>query len=84
MTTIELQLDEHTLELARRAAESRHSTLEALIQEIVRLLAASEPAEDPIVGMFAQEPELLDHVIESAMRAREHDPLRLPGEQVAA
>jgi len=83
MTTIELQLDEHTLELARRAAEARHLTLEALMQEIVRLLANSE-TEDPIVGMFAEEPELLDQVLESATSARERDPLRLPDEQVAA
>jgi len=51
--------------------------LEALIQEIVRLLANSESAEDPIVGMFAEEPGLLDQVIQSAMRARERDPLRV-------
>lgn len=81
---IELQLDEYTLELARRAAESRHSTLETLIQEIIKLLAASEATDDSIVGMFAQEPELLDHVLESAMAAREHDSLRASGEQIAA
>jgi hypothetical protein len=34
--------------------------------------------------MFAQEPELLDHVLTSAMTAREHDPLRVSGEQIAA
>ena len=84
MTMIELQLDEHTLELARRAAKFRHSTLETLIQEIIKLLASSETMDDPIVGMFAQEPELLDHVLASAMIARERDPLRLPGEQIAA
>ena len=84
MMTIELQLDERTLELARRAAEFRHLTLEMLIQEIVRLLAASEVTDDPVVGMFSQEPELLDDVIASAMTARERDPLRLPGDQVAA
>lgn len=84
MMTIELQLDERTLELARRAAEFRHLTLEMLIQEIVRLLAASEVTDDPVVGMFSQEPELLDDVIASAMTARERDPLRLSGDQVAA
>lgn len=81
---IELQFDQHTLELARRAAESRHSTLETLTQEIIKLLAASEMTDDPIVGMFAQEPELLDHVLESVMAARERDPLRVSGEQIAA
>ncbi len=81
---IELQLDQHTLELARRAAESRHFTLEALVQEIIRLVAASEVINEPLVGMFAQEPELLDEVVESAMMARERDLIRVSDEQIAA
>jgi len=78
MAMIELQLDEQTLERARRVARLRRSTLEALIKEIIALLALVEEADDPIMGMFAQEPELIDQVVESAMAAREADPLRLP------
>jgi len=77
MTTIELQLDKQTLERAQRVATLRRSTLEALIKEIIDLLAGAEGTGDPIVGMFAQEPELMDQVLDSAMRARETDPLRL-------
>ena len=33
---------------------------------------------DTMLGMFADEPELLDEVVESAMQARERDPLRQP------
>jgi len=76
MTTIELQLDEQTLERARRVAMLRRSTLEALIKEIIDLLAVAEGTGDPIVGMFAQEPELIDQVLDSAMKAREKHPLR--------
>lgn len=32
---------------------------------------------DKLLGLFADEAELLDHVTESAMRARENDPLRV-------
>lgn len=77
MTTIELQLDKQTLERAQRVATLRRSTLEALIKEIIDLLAGAEGTGDPIVGMFAQEPELMDQVLDSAMRARETDSLRL-------
>jgi hypothetical protein len=76
MTTIELQLDEQTLERARRVAMLRRSTLEALIKDIIDLLAMAERTDDPILGMFAQEPELIDQVLESAMTARETHPLR--------
>lgn len=77
MTTIELQLDEQTLERARSVARRRQSSLEALIKEIIDLWAGAE-GQDPIIGMFAQEPELIDQVLNSAMTAREMHPLRVP------
>ncbi len=44
MERIELQLDEETLERARRLAQARHCTLEQLIQEIIEQLGAVEAA----------------------------------------
>jgi hypothetical protein len=76
MKTIQLQLDEQTLERAWRIAKIRHRTLEELIQEIISQLGEAEAASDPFLGMFAHEPELVDQVIESAMKAREEHPLR--------
>ena len=67
MQTIELQLDEETLERARRLAEARHDTLESLIVEVIERLALVDMESDPILGMFADEPEILDQVVESAM-----------------
>ena len=84
MTIIELQLDEKTLELAQRMAKLRHSTLESLIKDLIELLATAESTGDPITGMFAQEPELIDRVVASAMEARERDPLRLSSGQSTA
>lgn len=78
MTIIELQLDEQTLERAQRVATQRRSTLEALLVEIIELLAGAKGATDPILGMFAGEPELIDQVLQSAMSAREMHPLRSP------
>jgi len=38
----------------------------------------SESVElDKLLGLFADEAELLDHVAESALKARENDPLRV-------
>lgn len=39
---------------------------------------AAAAARDPLLGLFADEPELMDEVVESAMRDREVRPLRLP------
>jgi len=76
MRTIELQIDEQTLERAQRLAESRRCTLEELIKEIIEQLGVAEAANDPFLGMFAHEPELIDQIIESAMKAREEHPMR--------
>lgn len=77
VTTIEIELDEQILERARGMAMLRHSTLEAFIREIIQLLAQTEATDDPILGMFAQEPELIDQIVEATMTAREVHPLRL-------
>jgi hypothetical protein len=76
MKTIRLQLDEQTLERAWRITKLRHRTLEELIQEIISQLGEAETANDPFLGMFAHEPELVDQVTESAMKAREEHPLK--------
>jgi hypothetical protein len=52
-----------------------------LIERAARDLGSSDEAADPLafIGMFTDEPELIEAVREGAMRARERDPLRLPG-----
>jgi hypothetical protein len=77
MSIIELQLDEQTLERARSVAKRRHATVETLIAEIIGLLAGAEGSEDPLLGMFSQQPDLVDEVVQAAMSARETDPLRV-------
>jgi hypothetical protein len=74
--TITLKLDETTLERFRRLAETRRCTLEELIQEIIEQAGRVEVGNDLLLGMFAQEPELIDQVLALALKAREDDPLR--------
>ncbi|MBI4950747.1 MAG: hypothetical protein HY908_01830 [Myxococcales bacterium] len=53
-----------------------------LVERVVHELASTETPERSsggVIGLFADEPELLDAVSEGAMQARERDPLRLPG-----
>lgn len=76
MGKIELQLDEQTVARARKLAASRHCTLEELIKGIIEQMEMSETADDPFLGMFSDEPELVDQVMVSTMMAREVHSLR--------
>lgn len=38
----------------------------------------STPTKDRLLGLMADEPELVDDVVHAAYSAREHHPLRLP------
>lgn len=76
METIQLQLDEQTLEHARRLSRLRRRTLEELLKETIEQMRVTEPTNDQVLGMFADEPELMDQVIESVMIARENHSLR--------
>ena len=76
MTKIEVQLDEQTLARAMKLAESRHCTLDELIRDVIEKLEAFKVGDEPFLGMFADEPELIDQVMESVMMAREAHPLR--------
>ncbi len=76
MERLELHLDEDTLKRARKLAEARGCTLEQLIADLLKQTESSLPASDLYLGMFADEPELIDCIVESAMHAREEHPLR--------
>ena len=76
MKTIELNIDEKTLDHAMHIAESQHCTLEELIKVIIEELSISKFTKDGIIGLFADVPELIDEVVESAMTDRETHTLR--------
>jgi hypothetical protein len=74
--TVEIELNDWALARLKKMAEERHVTVEKVLQEILQRSLESQAFEDPILGMFAQEPELMDDVVAEAMKARESDPLR--------
>jgi hypothetical protein len=79
MEAIALQLDTQTLERARKLAASRQCTLEELLKDLIEYLERIAGGDDPFLGMFADEPILIDQVVASAMQAREAHPLRQNG-----
>ena len=78
MRTVELELDDRTLELAELAARTRQCTVGQLFRDLLEKLPLSRPLGDPWLGMLADEPELADSIVEAAMAARETQPLRQP------
>lgn len=49
------------------------------VEVVVRAVAEDKRNGASIVGLFADEPELMDEVSNSAVSARERDSLRTPG-----
>lgn len=78
--TIELQLEQRILDRVRRLARARHCQIEEVFADAIeRIPPAAEAPADPFLGMFRDEPELIDEVSRSAMEARERHPLRSGG-----
>jgi hypothetical protein len=75
---IELQLDEKTLEKARWLAKSRHCDLSQLITYAIDQLAVTEADNYPLLGLYADEPELIDEILKEIMRDRAAHPLNQP------
>ncbi len=77
MTMIQVQLEETLYARSRQIAAQRNTTLEALVREFLAQLSVSS-SEDPLWGMFAHEPELLDQIVETALETRSMQPWRAP------
>ncbi len=76
METIEVKLNERTLARLRKMAAEQRLSIDAMLQDIIEHLSEVETSRSSVLGMFSQEPELLDSVIDDVMAARERDPLR--------
>lgn len=75
MKKIELQLDEKILEKARWYASSRNCKLSELIAYAIDKLAATEAANYPLLGLFADDPESVDEMLEEVIKDRAAHPL---------
>lgn len=75
MAKIELELNEKTLQRARRSAEAEHATLEQWLTDAIERTAAPL-ATNTLLGLFSDASDLMDVVTEDALTAREQHPLR--------
>lgn len=80
MTTIEIQLDDATFEAARKIAVERNLPINAILSEAIVQYASNKTPTIPgdrksIIGLFADQSDLLDKIVEDAYRDRQQ-PLR--------
>ncbi|HZQ07405.1 MAG TPA: hypothetical protein VFD70_12570 [Anaerolineae bacterium] len=73
---IELTLPSDTFLALQRAALREHKTEAELAVEAIRAYLGQLGINDSLIGLFADEPELMDAVSESAMHIRETSHLR--------
>lgn len=71
MTTITLSVDDAVLERACRLAASRAIPLENLVAEMIRMLADSDAAGDPILGSMRDEQTAMDEMLAIVTKERE-------------
>ena len=76
MQTIELHLEKRILDRARRLARARQCRIDDVVAEAIERIESVKSREDPFLGMFKDEPELVDEITRSAMEARERHSLR--------
>lgn len=74
--TIEIELNERALARLKKMAEEKDVSIKKALQDIIEHVLEAQVPDDPILGMFAQEPKLMDDAVADAMKARGRDPLR--------
>lgn len=75
MANINIQLDEETLSQARHYAAKHGASVESLVISHIRQLADHDLKDnmkpsDPLTGLFPNDSELMDQIVDEAMRDR--------------
>ncbi|MEH1951102.1 MAG: hypothetical protein V7K77_29740 [Nostoc sp.] len=70
MEKIELELDRLTFERAKTLAIVNQSTLSELISHVIERLAEVQEKNDPLMGLYADVPEIIDEIVAEAMEKR--------------
>ena len=74
--TVELRLDVEVLDRAERLAQARDCSLDDLFAAAIESISPAEVTKIPLLGLFEDEPELIDSITEAAMADRETIPFR--------
>ncbi|MFM2061863.1 MAG: hypothetical protein RLZZ507_1533 [Cyanobacteriota bacterium] len=72
MEQINLELDRLTLERAKTLAIVNQSTVSELITTVISRLAEIQEQKDPLMGLYADIPEVVDEIVAEAMEKRGH------------
>ncbi|MEA5576072.1 hypothetical protein [Anabaena sp. UHCC 0451] len=75
LKTVDIQLEETILEKALALAKSHNLDLSQLIAYAIDKLAVAEPENYPLLGLFADDPESVDAMLEEVMKDRAAHPL---------
>ncbi len=71
MIKIELELNDLTFAQARTQASIQQITVEKLFANILEQQVSSLPAHSGSMGLFADDPDMMDHVMEMVRVERE-------------
>lgn len=70
MEKIELEIDRQTLERVKTLAMLNQSTVSELLTEVMARLAEIQDKKDPLMGLYADLPEVIDEILADAMEKR--------------
>jgi hypothetical protein len=72
------ELDDKTLEIIQQLAKEHGCSVPELMGAVLERMTAPTASGDRLLGLMADEPELMDQVIQTAHDAREAHSLREP------
>ncbi|KZL51156.1 MULTISPECIES: hypothetical protein [Cyanophyceae] len=72
MEKIEVEVDRLTFERAKTLAIVNQSSLSELITHVIERLAEIQEKKDPLMGLYADVPEIVDEILAEAMEKRGH------------
>jgi len=75
MEKIEIEIDRISLQRAKTLAQLNEVTLPELLSVLIERLAEVQKAKDPVMGLWADIPEIVDDIVEEAMKNRAGTPI---------
>jgi len=75
MEKIEIEIDRISLQRAKTLAQLHKLTLPELLSVLIERLAEVQKTKDPIVGLWADVPEIVDDIVAEAMKNRVGTPI---------